>query len=373
LFEFAAQADGGGGRRQLGGAVRRRRHRDLLRRELLRPPHHGGKTGVVSLLLDLRRCDRAETQDAAGPGGPKIRRQQKRAAGGSASGDPGLGRRGTQQGVRQETQSPGRPRIPGAAGDDARAPDDRHAKHAGACRRPDQVGDQPRVPVAPGHPVPRRLRLRHPGPGVRHHPRASHLPQQLRHREATAGAEAGGCPAGDGERPGVHVRARRGRRRRAAERGHEEARRERVAPVAPPRARLLGARLRRGPLRPRTGPQEQGIHQHGQPAAAEHGGAFPAWVDGAPVRGGQPGRVGVPLPHRAAPPHGHGRRLRRRDGGEEAAGAEAEGSQRGHHVRQDGARGHGAATSAGGHVAFTFTVTSKFSTVPSSHAHSPVH
>ena len=89
---------------------------------------------------------------------------------------------------------------------------------------------------------------------------------------------------------------------------------------------FLGAGLRRRAVRRREGLREA---QHGRPAAAEHGGGVPARVDGAPVRRGQHGGLGVPLPHRAAPPHGHGRRLHRR-GREDP---QAQRAQRDHDVR----------------------------------------
>jgi hypothetical protein len=315
-----SQADCGGGRRQLRGPVRRRRHRHLLRRQLLRPPDDG--PGPVVQLLGQRRRSRPAAEDGTGAGRAQLPPESRvQAAGPRAAGYPGVGRLRAQQGVH--VPHPRARRDAAAAGDGG--PPHRAAQHAKPDGRAHQVVHQQRVHGAAGDAVPG-----FPEAGA----------QVYAHRGAAGGdvqpglrrAPAAGEPEHDGGGQRVRAGAQHHRGRGAPERQRAGSQRERGAPVAPPRARLLGARVRRGGL-PR-GRRRRGAAQPPGPAAAEHGGDLPVRMDGAPVRGGQPRRVGVPLPHRAAPAHGHGRRLRR------GRRPRRQGAQGGRVVRRHGQRAH---------------------------------
>ncbi|XP_021304204.1 uncharacterized protein LOC8076742 isoform X4 [Sorghum bicolor] len=239
-----------------------------------------------------------------------------------ATGHPGVGRLRPQQGVH--VQDPRARRDGPAAGDGG--PPHRAAQHAEQDGRAHQVVHQQRVHGAPGHAVPG---VAEDGAQVHAGGGAPGGDVQPGLRREAAAAE----PEHDGRGQRVRAGAQHHRGRGAPERQRAVAERQRGAPVAPPRPRLLGAGLRRRRVPRRR--RRRGAAQPQGPAAAEHGGDLPVRVDDAPVRGGQPGGVGVPLPHRAAPPHGHGRHLRR------GGGPRRQGAQRGRVLRRHGHRTHG--------------------------------
>lgn len=175
-------------------------------------------------------------------------------------------------------------------------PSDPPSQHSEPDERAREVVHQQRLPGPPCDPL----------PGVDQIPARRRVPHEIAADQLLGGLrhhEAGGEREHDAEQRSVQREAGDDGGHNSAERERFGGERERDAPVAPARARLLGAGVRRGPLLARQGRQHS---ERQEPAAEEHGGHISVRMDRAEVRGRQSRGVGLPLPHRAPPPHGNG-------------------------------------------------------------------